>query len=94
MIHQFKKNKTCNNSQDCINEIVTLLENQFTCKLMARNVEDHLHGYVSVLHTPNNHDIKIEFYDKNEAPNEVHQSTFTKLDKIPNEQECNECLRI
>lgn len=93
MIHQFKKNKTCSDSTECHSNILNALEKEFTCKLKALNKEDSVHGSVSVLHTPNNHDIRIEFYDKNQQPNSEHQSTLTKLGKIPSQKQCEDCLK-
>ena len=93
MIHQFKINKKCSDTTECFNNIITVLEKEFTCKLMARNDEDSVHGSVTILHTPNNHDIRIEFYDKTEQPNEEHKSTLTKLGKIPTEKQIEKLLK-
>ena len=93
MIHQFKINKKCSDVKECSDNIITVLEKEFTCKLMARNKEDSVHGSVSILHTPNDHLLRIEFYDKNEQPNDVHLATLTKLDKIPSEKQIEKLLK-
>ena len=34
---------------------------------MAIKKSDVVNGYISILHTPNNHIINIKFYEKNES---------------------------
>ena len=92
MIHQFKKNKTCSNPIECSDNIITELENKFTCKLKALNKKDSVHGSVSILHTPNNHDIRIEFYDNDQKPNAEHETTLKKLGKIPSQSEIKKII--
>jgi len=77
----------------CADNIRTKIEGEFNCKLMSRNETDIINGYISILHTPNNHLITVEFYDKDEKPNNVHTSTFKKLSTIPTESEIKKAIK-
>ena len=95
MIHKLKINKKCSDSdvKACSDHILEILENEFSCKLMARTREDSVHGSVSILHRDNDHDIRINFYDKTEQPNPMHSTTLTKLDKIPTAKQIEKLLK-
>ena len=92
MLIKITKKKSCSDSRKCSDNILNELEEEFSCKLMARTNNDIVNGSVSILHTPNNHDIRIEFYDKNEEPNSEHKTTLKKLGKIPTESEIKKII--
>ena len=92
MKHTIIKNMTCADVKTCSNDIITKLEDEFNCKLYARDEKDIVNGYVSILHEPNKHNIIIEFYDKNENPNTHHLTTFKKLSTSPKESEIKKII--
>ena len=92
MKHVITKKTSCNDSIKCADNIRTKIEGEFNCKLMSRNETDIINGYISILHTPNNHLITVEFYDKDEKPNNNHKCTFKKLGKIPTEKEIKKII--
>jgi len=92
MKHVITKKTSCDKSITCANDIRTKIEAEFNCKLMSSNEINIINGYVSILHTPNNHNIIVEFYDKDEKPNNNHKCTFKKLSMIPTESEIKKAL--
>ena len=92
MKYVITKKTSCNKSITCADNIRTKIEGEFNCKLMSSNEIDTINGYISILHTPNNHNIIVEFYDKDEKPNNNHTSTFKKLSIIPTESELKKAI--
>ena len=92
MKHSITKKTSCDKSITCADNIRTKIEGKFNCKLMTTNETGIINGYISILHTPNNHLITVEFYDKDEKPNNDHTSTFKKLSIIPTESEIKKII--
>ena len=58
-------------------------------KLQADAPDDIVNGSVTISHNtpPGEHNIVIELYDQDEAPNDQHDTTFKKADPMPTEEE-------
>tara|TARA_R110000824_G_scaffold378400_1_gene569930 strand:- start:1540 stop:1815 length:276 start_codon:yes stop_codon:yes gene_type:complete len=91
-MHTITKKISCDNSKTCCDNLRVKLESKFNCKLMAIKKNDVVNGYISILHTPNNHIINIKFYEKNESANDKHLTTFKKLTTIPTESEIKKII--
>jgi len=91
--HLIEKKITCSIMSECSDKLREQLEKKFNCKLMALNETDSVHGAITIVHTPNNHIITLDFYTKNEKPNDEHTSTLSKLSSIPSSKTCEECLK-
>jgi len=73
------KKTMCSDMSNCSNIIRKKIEDKYSnLKLMAIKKDDTVNGAITILHEPNNHKITIEFYDKDENPNNKH---LTKLKK-------------
>ena len=90
MKYIINKKISCVSSEECSDTIREKIENEFSCKLMAIDKNDTVHGSVSILHEKNNHNIIIEFYEQNET--RENQPTLKKLSKIPSETEIKKVL--
>ena len=66
---------------------------------MAENPTDIVNGALSINHISDKHVILIDFYTKDEKPTAKelleygHESTLKKLNKIPSEKQCKDCLK-
>jgi len=89
---QITKKMKCTNVFECSDKIIEKLETNLDCKLKAENINDNIHGHVSIIHLENNHIIDIVFYDKNEKPNKEHDTTFKKINSMPNSKKCEDIL--
>jgi len=90
--HLIEKKITCSNMCECSDKLRVKLEKKFNCKLMALKETDTVNGALSIVHTPNKHVIRIDFYTKTEKPNNEHKSTLAKLSNIPTQKHCNDSL--
>mgnify|MGYP003144234270 CR=1 FL=1 len=91
--HIIEKKIWCIIPSECSDKLREKLEKKFNCKLMALKKTDSVHGAISIDHIPNKHVIRIDFYTKNEKPNDEHKSTLSKLSSIPSSKNCEECLK-
>ena len=66
------------------------IEKEFSCKLIADNVNDTVNGGISILHDFNDHKIAVNFYEKDETRNNL--PTLKKLSKIPTESEIKKAI--
>ena len=55
------------------------IETQTGLKLMARNEEDTVDGFITVY----GDDVKVFVYDEDEAPSKEHKSTLRKVVDVP-----------
>ena len=90
--HIIEKKIICTIPSECSDKLRIKLEKEFNCKLMARTQTDTVHGAISIDHTPNKHVIRLDFYTKDEEPNNQHASKLKKLGKIPSMTECNKII--
>ena len=90
MKYIINKKVSCVSCQDCADMIREKIEKKFSCKLMAVNKNDTVHGSVSILHEKDNHRIIIEFYEKNETRDNL--PTLEKFSKIPTESEIKKAI--
>jgi hypothetical protein len=72
-------------STECSNRLLVALGHGADFKLRANNVNDVVHGSVSIVHNspPEAHEITVEMYDADEEPCEAHQTTFRCLEIMP-----------
>jgi len=92
VIHDIIKKITCSDVFQCSDELRIKLEENLKIKLMARTRTDTINGYISIEHLPNNHQIHICVYEKNESANEKHLTTFKKPSKMPTESEIKKII--
>ena len=86
MKYNLIKKILCDEPLTCNNDIIGKLETKLNCKLHADKKNDVVNGSISIYHAQP-HQITIEFYDKNEEPNDKHTTKFSKLSQIPSESE-------
>ena len=67
----------------CSDKIVNKLESKLGIKLRATKADDTVNGHVTISHSqpPEKHEILVEIYETDEAPNESHKSTLKKPSK-------------
>jgi len=75
---------SCTDAALCSSSIVKKLESQLNCVLQGNDNVKTVNGSVSILHA-HDHIITVEFYEKNEPPNDEHNISLKKLDIIPSE---------
>lgn len=92
MKYNITKKISCSDQELCMNTILNKLETETGLKFHAETDTDTVNGSVTVLHTPD-HKITVTIYDKNENPNQEHNSTLKKPSKIPTEKQCVDCLK-
>jgi len=90
MKHSFNKKINCTDSTECSNVLREKIEKEFSCKLIADNVNDTVNGGISILHDFNDHKIAVNFYEKDETRNNL--PTLKKLSKIPTESEIKKII--
>ncbi len=61
-------------------------------KIRADKDSDIVNGYLSMVHTSNNHLVIIGIYEENENPNYEHLTVLKKPGKIPTEKEIKDLL--
>jgi len=91
--HKIIKKISCDDPTKCGNTILQKLETEFNAKLHATDETDTVDGSLSIYHKPNDHQITIVFYDKDEKPNMEHLTTLHKHQHIPSEKQCEDCLK-
>jgi hypothetical protein len=92
MKYNLIKNTSCDNPILCSHNIMEKLESKLNCKLHADKKNDIVNGSLSIYHSNLEHQITIDFYDKNEEPNSKHATKFNKLSKIPTESDIKKII--
>ena len=87
-----EKNISCENCEDCSDNIVAKLEKKFNCCLKSISDTDQPHGSVSILHTKNNHKITVCFYEDIKKLKSLNKGGLKKLSKIPTESEIKKAI--
>ena len=88
-----EKNISCENCEECSDNIVSKLQKKFNCCLISNNDIDQPHGYISILHEKNNHKITVCFYDDIKKLKPLNKGGLKKLSKIPSESEIKNALK-
>ena len=87
-----EKNISCENCEDCSDNIVSKLEKKFNCCMKSISDTDQPHGSVSILHTKNNHKITVCFYEDIKKLKSLNKGGLKKLSKIPTESEIKKII--
>ena len=87
-----EKNISCENCEECSDNIVDKLEKKFNCCLKSISDTDQPHGYVSILHEKNNHKITVCFYEDIKKLKSLNKGGLKKLSKIPTESEIKKAI--
>jgi len=78
-----KKSTSCIDCLKCSDDIRKKIEEKYAgLKLSAKNKTDTVNGSITIRHQENNHEIILRLYDKDEKPNNNHESTFKKYSKL------------
>ena len=88
----YRKNISCENYEQCSNDIVNKLEKKFNCCMKSISDTDQPHGHVSILHEKNNHQITVCFYDDVKKLKPANKGGIQKLSKIPTESEIKKAI--
>ena len=86
-----EKNISCENCEECSDNIVAKLEKKFNCCLKSISDTDQPHGYVSILHS-NPHKITVCFYEDIKKLKSLNKGGLKKLSKIPTESEIKKII--
>lgn len=86
MIVTHEQAMTCSDSEACTNEILVKLKHGVGFVLQASTPTDVVHGSVTIAHGQP-HQIRVEVYDVDEAPNLRHRSTLKRPDTMPTKEE-------
>lgn len=83
-LYRIKKSIICSDTNNCINTILTKLENSSGLKLHADNENDMVDGYIYVQHKQGNHLIIVCIYNqgKHEYVDGEELKEFSKTGKI------------
>ena len=90
-IFEFTIKKKCSDFVECSDQIIEKLI-PLGLKIRADKDSDIVNGYLSMVHTSNNHLVIIGIYEENENPNYEHLTVLKKPGKIPTEKEIKDLL--
>ena len=86
-----EKNMSCENCEECSDNIVDKLEKEFNCCLKSISDTDQPNGFVSILHS-SPHKITVCFYDDIKKLKPMNKGGIKKLSKIPTESEIKKAI--